>query len=130
MNWLIDLSNGWLTNLYPVLSFSSFTVLTTPPLNVQARNRTSPSSISVTWEAPPSDVIPGILTGYHVTYTPVSQVGERLVNQTTSVKIVHSPQTETVLEGLSSYTTYCVQVAAVTSQGVGAFSDRRYAGTF
>ena len=82
----------------------------------------------VTWDPLPSDVTHGVLTGYHLTYTLVSIGGKPVGSQTTFVKTTNSSKPETVLHDLSSYATYCVTVAGVTSKGIGPIRGQDCAG--
>ncbi|KAJ3588756.1 hypothetical protein NHX12_009610, partial [Muraenolepis orangiensis] len=80
----------------------------------------SSSSVSVTWEPPPSDMQNGVIQEYKVWC-----VGVPTDNQTRYFinKTVEGSSLSTVLRGLMPGVLYQVEVAAVTSAGVGARSQ-------
>ncbi|CAL8364369.1 unnamed protein product [Lota lota] len=78
------------------------------------------SSVSVTWEPPPSDMQNGIIQDYKVWC-----VGVPTDNQTrySINKTVEGTTLSTVLKGLMPGVVYQVEVAAVTSAGIGTRSQ-------
>ncbi|XP_075908015.1 cell adhesion molecule DSCAM-like isoform X2 [Petromyzon marinus] len=84
----------------------------------------SSEAVEVTWEPPPRDAFNGVLTGYRVTYWPLSTDGDP-----GEVSNVSTTETRAQLRGLLKYTEYSVQVAACTRAGEGARSPATQART-
>ena len=94
----------------------SLTVPDEPPANVSLA-RITKSSITISWEAIPSNSRNGVIRDYVVTYVP--QVGGE------SEETVTVPGTETsaTFSGLLPFTLYILKVSGRTSKGLGPVSD-------
>ena len=87
-----------------------------PPTAVRTTGKTS-SSITVQWG--PVDCIQriGDITGYSVRY------GVQRSERSQTMSISGGNTTETTISGLTPSTTYSIEVAAVNSAGIGAYSS-------
>ena len=101
-------------NSYSVLFTLPITVPSSPPQNVVVIS-VNPRSLIVSWQPPPQIDHNGELTDYIIQYT---MEGSNMTNEEfTSDTII----TIEMLSG--AYVNYLVQVAAVTVNGTGPFSD-------
>lgn len=75
-------------------------------------HNTSSTSISVGWEAIPTESIHGILLGYKVFYGKTSEPA-------TQYKTLKTDQLEIGLTNLEKFTEYCVKLAGFTRVGDG-----------
>ena len=95
------------------------TILPVPsaaPTSVSVSEVTS-SSITVQWEAVDCIHQNGDITGYSVRYGEIgSAEREKTVSMTSSVTMY-------TITGLSTFTNYSIEVAAVNSAGAGVYSD-------
>ena len=87
------------------------------PVGVEMGETTS-STITVHWGEVPCIHQNGVITGYSVKY---EVMGSGNTPQTMAVD--GASVNETTIENLMSSTTYSIQVAAVTSEGTGVYSD-------
>ena len=74
----------------------------------------------VMWDSVPSMDQNGIITGYHVLYTPLVTYGGEI-----SAKMSNSYVSDghiSILEHLQEYTVYSINVRAYTQAGVGPYS--------
>jgi len=90
------------------------TVATSPPQSVVVTDF-DPSSLEVSWQPPPEADHNGVITGYVIQYTRVG------TSDTMSVTIT-SGTTHTI-SGLVAFVEYSVEVAAMTVNGTGPFSN-------
>ena len=97
--------------------FSSFSVPSKPPTNVQAVSST-PSSITVTWGPIPKDGRNGVILGYVVSYCELGACRGRSVRDT---KLARSQE----LLGLTTGKRYLVNVAGYTKIGRGKRSQAK-----
>ena len=101
------------------------------PINVLALNKTSPTKIIVRWNPIPDEFyIHGILRGYRVFYKAIATANKKLddgVIQTRNVA-VNSFTLAVVLENLSAFTRYEIEVLAFTIKGNGVRSNAVTAG--
>lgn len=90
-----------------------------PPWEVKC---TSPSSTSilVSWLPPPSEAQNGEITGYSITYLPLTDAGNGTA-QSVSVNVSNPlPEASTfLLQGLKKWTDYSVSVSALNKAGAG-----------
>uniref|UniRef100_A0A8C6TGS4 Sidekick cell adhesion molecule 1a n=1 Tax=Neogobius melanostomus TaxID=47308 RepID=A0A8C6TGS4_9GOBI len=84
----------------------------------------SPSSLEVTWDAPPLETHNGLIQGYKIHYWEREQQ-----NRTEKVQVVFVPDTQVQLTNLSSYTAYMLTLTAFNTAGDGPPSDPRGART-
>ncbi|XP_067028196.1 uncharacterized protein [Acropora muricata] len=110
------------------------TVFDTTPMVVTASKETNPSSIEVAWVHPQKDLLGSHLRGYSVKYQMVRQGGDLIAEtdlEATAVKEerVDAIYSEVILKNLSSYTTYKIEVAPITSSGIGKSSEPVYGET-
>ncbi|XP_074628437.1 uncharacterized protein LOC141886246 isoform X3 [Acropora palmata] len=96
------------------------------PINLLALNKTSPTKITVRWNPIPDEFyVHGILRGYRVFYKAIATANEKLddgVIQTRNVA-VNSSTLAVVLENLSAFTRYEIEVLAFTIKGNGVRSN-------
>lgn len=89
-----------------------------PPQNVACTALTG-QNIQVTWKAPPSDRIHGIIKGYKLLYEAANE-GTTETHASRNSKITQA--LSTVLHDLRPYTNYTVQALAYTRAGEGVGS--------
>ena len=90
------------------------------------------SAIKVTWTHPTKERMSGQLLGYIVKYQGVRQGDQPILQleaNAASTLHVSTNCSEFVLLNLSSYSMYKIEVAPVTAEGVGNYSDPVYGGT-
>ena len=87
-----------------------------PPTSVSATSTST--SITVQWGAVDCIHRNGDITGYSVQYGVVES------GSTQTVSVSGGSVTEATISSLMSSTTYSIQVAAVNSAGIGAYSER------
>ena len=97
------------------------------PTNVEM-DRTSPTTISVTWTPLTLIEARGFIRYYSVSYTPKGR--KRQASLETMYVNVSNTSTRATITGLEPSSMYNVQVAAATSAGVGAQSPPSVAETF
>lgn len=90
------------------------------PLNMLVVER-SPSSLTLAWEEPSSELRNGVITSYFITLTELPDL-VHVANITSSTAGVE-------ISGLSPHTDYVLQVAASTSIGTGPFSPTTFIST-
>ena len=91
------------------------------------------SAIKVTWTHPVKERMGGQLLGYIIRYQAVRQGDQPILQleaKPASTLHVCANYSEFVLFNLSSYSMYKIEVAPVTAEGVGNYSDPVYGGTF
>ena len=87
-----------------------------PPSFVRLSVRSS-TSIKVTWRRPDCRYQNGVITGYSVRYGEEGDVeGDKTVSMVSGV-------VATTIFGLTKETVYTIEVAAVTSAGIGVYSE-------
>ncbi|XP_057323530.1 cell adhesion molecule Dscam2-like isoform X3 [Microplitis mediator] len=102
----------------PVITQTLEAVPSSPPQNIACTALTG-QNIQVTWKAPPSDKIHGIIKGYKLLYEPANEEStETLGSRDTKITQALS----TVLHDLRPYTNYTVQILAYTRAGEGVSS--------
>ena len=75
------------------------------------------SSITVVWDPVDCNYRNGDITGYSLQYTVKGSSSSRNLN-------ISGEQTpEAIISGLSAFTNYTVEVAAMTVNGIGVYSD-------
>ena len=99
------------------------------PRNVET-DRTSPTTISVTWTPLTLIEARGFIRYYSVSYTPNTNGRKRQASLGTMYLNVSNTSSSATITGLEPSLTYNVQVAAATSAGVGAQSPPSVAETF
>ncbi|OWR47596.1 Dscam3 isoform B, partial [Danaus plexippus plexippus] len=106
----------------PVRFTTSEEAPSSPPLNIQVSQTTSPGELRVKWLPPPADTLHGVILGYRVKAVPQEDTGI----QETSDKIIKTTalysKQETVISGLLKGVRYSVSIAAFNSAGNGPFS--------
>ena len=85
---------------------------TSPPNNLRITTVT-PTSISLSWEAPDVSEQNGVLLNYTIAYSVQS---EPVIERTT-------PDTEITLRDLEEFTEYDITVSASTAEGVGPVAE-------
>lgn len=99
-----------------------------PPENVYAANKSTPTTIPVTWQPIGNQYfVHGILRGYTVTYRAISNPNHRLEEKERNIT-VGANTTSVVLNKLSSFTIYSIEVRAFTVKGNGIPSQVIFAG--
>ena len=78
--------------------------------------------MDVTWGPVPDGFVHGILLGYHIYYTKISQTG-RPVASNVEVKTVGPYEQNTTLMLLKNFATYMLEIAAFTIKGDGVRSE-------
>ena len=96
------------------MSCYSFTVPSSPPLDVMVKSR-NPASLRVSLQPPLEINHNGPITGYVIQYTRVGSSDMMSMSVTGGMR-----QT---IPGLVAYVNYSVIVAAMTVNGTGSFSD-------
>ncbi len=89
------------------------------------------TAIKVTWEHGTKEKLSGDLGGFYIKYQAVRIGGEPIVDLDAEPKysaIVCADVNEILLTNLTSYTMYKIQVAVLTSDGIGNFSEPVYGG--
>uniref|UniRef100_T1JAD1 Down syndrome cell adhesion molecule-like protein Dscam2 n=1 Tax=Strigamia maritima TaxID=126957 RepID=T1JAD1_STRMM len=107
----------------PIAAATAEEVPSRPPSDVRCSAHSS-QSIHVTWSAPTTSSIHGVLQGYKVLYKSNSQEQHRVPfhgQHDLETKITSS--LETILHGLTKFENYSIQVLAFTRVGDGARSD-------
>ncbi|XP_028409028.1 uncharacterized protein LOC114531613 isoform X2 [Dendronephthya gigantea] len=100
------------------------------PKNSYGVNFTGPTTIFVGWGSLTKAELEGRLVGYEVRYRKFSVADEILQDPAPEmVKVVYSDINGIKLTGLETYTTYQVQVAAMSGGGRGVWSDILYVAT-
>ena len=102
---------------------------------VTASKETNPSSVEVAWVHPEKGLLGSQLRGYSVKYQMVRQGGDLIAEtdlEATAVKEerVDAIYSKVILKNLSSYTTYKIEVASITSSGIGKSSEPVYGGNW
>ena len=82
-----------------------------------ARNESS-TSISVEWEPPPQEFLYGIPRGYIIRYEGFEELN--------STELISFDQTLFILQNLSEFVNYSIEVTAVTGAGEGPYSPPVY----
>ena len=80
----------------------------------------SSTSISVFWDPPPFNDQNGVITGYQV----------NIIYQNTTIVSIITINTSIVANNLQEFEEYVIEVAAMTSVGLGPFSDPVSSQTF
>ena len=112
-------------NLFPFF----FIAPSQSPINVRAFNKTSPTQITVQWNPIPDEFyVHGILRGYKVLYSAITIANENLEELETYEVTVGPSTLIAVLENLTAFTRYEVQVLAFTVKGDGVESTPIRAG--
>ena len=96
------------------------------PDAVKASIRKSPYTIQVSWEKLRQNMSFEVL-GYKIRFHAFKQNGEDAVN-TSSRTVTVKNMTGILLVNLIPFTTYAIQVAAITDGGDGNYSDFIYGG--
>ena len=78
----------------------------------------SSTSISVEWEPPPQEFLYGIPRGYIIRYE-----GDEELDST---ELISFDQTFFILQNLSEFVNYSIEVTAVTGAGEGSYSPPVY----
>lgn len=89
-----------------------------PPQLVQC-SPTSPTSLSLSWQAPSVDSRNGIILGYIVTYRLENKIGGK-----DAIQSKKTAGTVTTIDGLLTFHSYYVKVSAFTKVGAGARSHK------
>ena len=96
----------------------------------------SPSSVSISWKAPPVELRNGIILGYLITYRLENKIGgDGPLNSanspncltTSGSDIILSKKTgdtEVTISNLETFTSYYVKVSAYTKVGSGVSSEK------
>ncbi|XP_078352789.1 uncharacterized protein LOC144637600 [Oculina patagonica] len=90
------------------------------------------SAIKVTWEHGTKERLSGDLGGFYIKYQAVRIGGEPIVDllaEPNYTAIVCADVNEILLTNLTSYTMYKIQVAVLTTDGIGNFSEPVYGET-
>ncbi|XP_028833276.1 receptor-type tyrosine-protein phosphatase delta-like isoform X4 [Denticeps clupeoides] len=102
--------------------FTAETPQTKPSAAPQDVRCSSPSSTSilVSWLPPPENSHNGVISGYSIRYTPLSD-GENTVARSVSVNVSSQPpeRFQFLLQGLEKWAEYDVKVMALTEAGLG-----------
>ncbi|XP_048579794.1 uncharacterized protein LOC5501224 isoform X1 [Nematostella vectensis] len=89
------------------------------PSNITAQNRTTLTTIPVSWVPVPTEHMNGVLTGYYIRYVLV-RLGDETVSTQEHVGLDVPPDnTSAVLRDLRALAVYRIEVAARTRRGVG-----------
>jgi hypothetical protein len=88
------------------------------PANATASG-VSPTSLFINWNPVPFDYRHGFILGYAIFYRPISEADEP-VPYSTPKRIDVGPRVlELIIDGLTSYTEYTIEVVAQTVKGDG-----------
>ncbi|XP_032219778.2 uncharacterized protein LOC5519070 isoform X1 [Nematostella vectensis] len=118
-----EVGNGPYSDCYEVLTWTEDYL---PTMTIT--NRTSPYALDIQWEALPGYLL-GHLTGYALSYTPVSKTGVKVTGAKPRLVNITANTTQYRIAGLSAYTTYIVLVRPLTSTGLGSTLDSTLAET-
>ena len=83
----------------------------------------SSTSISVEWEPPPQEFLFGIPRGYIIRYEGFEELNSTELNST---ELISFDQTFFILQNLSEFVNYSIEVTAVTGAGEGSYSPPVY----
>ncbi|XP_031551135.1 receptor-type tyrosine-protein phosphatase F-like, partial [Actinia tenebrosa] len=100
-----------------------------PPANVRVRDLISTSTIQVDWDPVPIEYANGKVLGYHLTYQEKVGFSNFDVQKPTMSRQYSEEKTDVILQDLTPFTTYKIQVRAFTRKGDGAPSSPINAGT-
>ena len=106
---------------------------TSTPAKTAASTAMSLTKIKVTWERGTREKFKGDLDGFYIKYQAIRVGGEPIVDLLAEpyyTMIVCANVNEVLLTDLRSYTMYKIQVAVITSSGIGNFSEPIYGGKF
>jgi hypothetical protein len=93
------------------------------PTNLRVVNRTSSTSLQLSWDPVSQDYIHGILTGYTVRYQAIEEgAGVRITESRFSTLNVPAHVNSVEIRNLASYTRYKLTMFAKTKVGNGVFS--------
>ena len=95
---------------------------------ISASIKRSLTSIKVTWDPKTISGVKGDINGFELVYEPVRENGEPSENPVSTRIVVCSNYTEYLLTDLSPFAQYKIKMAALTTEGVGKFSDVVYGG--
>ena len=99
-----------------MISFVFFLVPSYPPDNITLVSNTS-TSLNISWSAVPSEFVHGVLRGSVIEYWPVHDVND------TKNTTVEPWKTKIEITNLMKFTNYSLTFAAMTSKGVGNWSE-------
>lgn len=102
--------------------FFFFQVPDERPPRLKAESFTSPTNLPITWESFPVGVIPGVLTGYQLWYTPTARGDDDIEEGQRKTIQIAADQRRVVLENLEINTKYKIELAARTKKGLGPSS--------
>lgn len=91
------------------------------------------SAVHVSWEHGTENRLSGDLAGFYIKYQAVRIGGEPIVDllsEPNHTLIVCASVNEALLTNLTSYTMYKIQVAVVTTDAIGNFSEPVYGGIY
>ena len=89
------------------------------------------TSVHVSWEHGTENRLSGDLAGFYIKYQPVRIGGKPIVDllaEPNYTMIVCAGVNEVLLTNLTSYATYKIEVAVVTTDAIGNFSEPVYGG--
>ena len=93
-----------------------------PPSNFLPISRSGDFKMEVTWGPVLDGFVHGILLGYHIYYTKISQTG-RPVASNVEVITVGPYEQSTTITFLNNFATYALVIAAFTIKGDGVRSE-------
>ena len=86
------------------------------PIEIVAQNRISATGIKITWKPLQRDLVPD-LSHYRISYEAIKMSGQDIFNSTAFVKNVSGDVSEVILEDLSFYTSYRIEINSVIISG-------------
>lgn len=103
-----------------------------PPQNVTA-NSITPYTVDMEWRPPNESEWNGILRGYQIRYAETTftstTTSQPQLRAWMEIYISSANQTNYTISQLHSSTSYCIQVTAVTTVGIGPYSQPLYVST-
>ena len=103
----------------------------TTPLRTTATKSSSSSTVKVTWERATEEQLSGDLHGVYIKYQVVSRGGEPILDlhaEPSETVIVCADANEIILNSLTPYTTYKIEVAVLRTGEIGNLSEPVYGG--
>ena len=100
-----------------------------PPLNITAHNRTSPNGVAVWWGSVPHRHRLGIILGYKLRVRQIAAGNDIITHSDERVLTTEGSKREALIDGLETFASFMVEIAAFTRKGVGPFSEPIIAGT-